>query len=391
LYRDQHLFGKASEQLTQAHDLTQELIRVEDFPVQQDRLGVILTTHGEIFNRQGQLQISGDNIPGDSRTALDKQQRAVRIFRQLEQTTSGPLRDLTLRKLMKTLISMADTPETLELYEESQAAIQAAQAIGKRAQSEDNTSHLHLHQRIAASTKNTMGARRELDDLTSTLHVGNKIRLHGLINQTLNGKKGTVLGAANNNRISIQLQGEQRQVSIRIVNIRYWDDPEQNCHTLYDKVVAKAQSEIELLRLELQILIQKSGSKHIDTARARFNLGRALWLSNKPLETTQAVEEFDVAIRFMTQREPNHQILIDTKAIRDVALDVIAKFKTKGTLSAWPYWKSPTARWENELGMTQLFRELLVMTGRKKELTITPNTMLQGLHRYTISAALHYH
>jgi len=147
-------------------------------------------------------------------------------------------------------------------------------------------------------------------------------------------------------------------------------------------MLAKAQSEIELLRLELQILLKKSGRKHIDTARARFNLGRALWLSNKPLETTQAVEEFDAAIRLMTQREPKRQILIDTKVIRDVALDVIAKFETKGTLSAWPYWKSPTARWEDELGMTQLFRELLAMTGREKELTITPNTMLQGLHHY---------
>ena len=84
---------------------------------------------------------------------------------------------------------MADTLETLELYEESQAAIQEAQAIGKRALSEDNTSHLHLHQRIATCTKNTMDARRELDDHTSTLHIGSKIRLHGLINQTLNGRK----------------------------------------------------------------------------------------------------------------------------------------------------------------------------------------------------------
>jgi len=65
-----------------------------------------------------------------------------------------------------------------------------------------------------------------------------------------------------------------------------------------------------------------------------------------------------------------------------MALEVIAKFGTKGTLSAWPYWKSPTARWEDELGMTQLFTELLAMTGREKELTITPNTMLRGLHRY---------
>jgi len=65
-----------------------------------------------------------------------------------------------------------------------------------------------------------------------------------------------------------------------------------------------------------------------------------------------------------------------------MALEVIAKFETKGTLSAWPYWKSPTARWEDELGMTQILRELPAMTGQEKELTITPNTMLKGLHRY---------
>ena len=96
-------------------------------------------------------------------------------------------------------------------------------------------------------------------------------------------------------------------------NIRYGEDPEQNCQTLYDKVVAKAQDEFELLRLELQILIKKSRNKHINTARARYNLGRALWLSNKPLDTTQAVEEFDAAILFMTQREPNHHSTVKSE------------------------------------------------------------------------------
>jgi len=177
--------------------------------------------------------------PEDGRSALDKQQRAVIIFRQLEQTISGPLREQTLRKLMEALISMADTLENLELYKESQVAMQEAQVTGKRAESENNTSSLHLHQQMRASTQDTMDARRELDDHTSTLHVGSKIRLHGLLNQTLNGIKGTVLGTASNNRIGIQLQGQKRQVSIRIFNIRYWEDPEQNCQTLYEKVVAK--------------------------------------------------------------------------------------------------------------------------------------------------------
>jgi len=83
LYRDQHSIQKALEQLTKAHDPTQELITMEDSPGQQDRLGVILATHGEILTL---VQAT----PADGRSALDKQQRAVAIFRQLEQTTTGP-------------------------------------------------------------------------------------------------------------------------------------------------------------------------------------------------------------------------------------------------------------------------------------------------------------
>jgi len=94
------------------------------------------------------------------------------------------------------------------------------------------------------------------------------------------------------------------------------------------------------------------------------------------------VKEFDAVILFMSQREPNHQILSETIKIRDMGLAVITNFETLGTLSAWPYWKPPTARWENKLDMAQLFRELLAMTDREKELTITANTMLHGLHRH---------
>ena len=116
LYRDQKLDQKAMEQLTNAHDLTQELITIEDSLGQQDRLGVILTTHGEILNTLQQA------TPEDSRNALDKQQRTVAIFRQMEQTTIGPLREQTLRKFMEALLSMADTSENLELHKESQGA-----------------------------------------------------------------------------------------------------------------------------------------------------------------------------------------------------------------------------------------------------------------------------
>jgi len=117
LYRDQKLDQEAMEHLAKAHDLTQELTTIEDSSGQQDRLGVFLTIQGEILNEPQQA------TPEDKRRALVKQQMAVAIFRQLEQTTIGPLREQTLRRLMEALLSMADTLENLELYTESQDAM----------------------------------------------------------------------------------------------------------------------------------------------------------------------------------------------------------------------------------------------------------------------------
>jgi len=128
-------------------------------------------------------------------------------------------RERILRRLVESLFSMADTLENLELHKESQEAMQEAQTIGKIAQLENLPSSLHQHQQIFASTKETMTARRDLDQHTSTLHVGSKICLHGLLNQKMNGKEGTVIGSAVNNRIGIQLQGDNRRVSIRILNL----------------------------------------------------------------------------------------------------------------------------------------------------------------------------
>jgi len=71
---------------------------------------------------------------------------------------------------MAALLAMADILESLELYKESKEAMRESQVMGKRAQIENNTSSLHLHQRRAASTEEAMDARRELDDHTSTLH-----------------------------------------------------------------------------------------------------------------------------------------------------------------------------------------------------------------------------
>ena len=185
-----------------------------------------------------------------------------------------------------------------------------------------------------------MNARKELDDHTSTLHVGSKIRLYGLLNQTLNGKKGSVLGTASNNRIGIQLQEEQRQVSVRISNIRYWEDTEQSCQILYERMATKAHIEIATLRAEVKTKEEQSGKKSIHTAFARYNLGSLLWLSFKPHETALAVQEFTLIIEFMTQREPTHPMLRATLKTRDIALKHIQNFEIEGTLAAWPYWKS---------------------------------------------------
>jgi len=65
-----------------------------------------------------------------------------------------------------------------------------------------------------------------------------------------------------------------------------------------------------------------------------------------------------------------------------MALETIALFRTPDTLSAWPYWKPPTARWEDKREMTELFRELLAMTGRGQEATVTASTMQHGLRRH---------
>ena len=132
-----------------------------------------------------------------------------------------------------------------------------------------------------------MNARKDLDDHTPTLHVGSKIRLYGLLNQTLNGKKGSVTGPARNNRIGIQLQEEQRRVSVRISNIRYWDDPELSCQVLYERMVAKAHIEIATLRTEVKTQGENQGKKastrhsHDTTSEAHYgspsNPTKQLW------------------------------------------------------------------------------------------------------------------
>jgi len=57
-------------------------------------------------------------------------------------------------------------------------------------------------------------------------------------------------------------------------------------------MTAKAQIEIELLKKELNIQQKKLGNRNIDTARARYYLGRALGLSNKIHETIMMCKMF---------------------------------------------------------------------------------------------------
>ena len=98
--------------------------------------------------------------------------------------------------------------------------------------------------------------------------------------------------------------------------------------------------------------------------------------------THQAIKLFDSAIRFMTQHEPNTQILPATKIIRDEALGALEKFETMDTLLAWPNWRPPTARWEDERDMKLLFREFRAMSVRASDPTITSTSMSWGLYRY---------
>ena len=176
-----------------SHACSNSTILLEDSPDLQELLGVTLSVHGEVLSRLALLHEPGQRRTRDSRVALEKQQNAVRIFSHLECSSLGPPLNKIRYKLMATWTSMADTLDTLELLAESKTALSEAQAIGRRASGEDSTCQLFLGS-TDACTKLTMDARRDLDDHTPTLHIGNKIRLHGLNNQAMNGRQGIVLG-----------------------------------------------------------------------------------------------------------------------------------------------------------------------------------------------------
>jgi len=137
---------------------------------------------------------------------------------------------------------------------------------------------------------------------------------------------------------------------------------------------------IALLNEGSRAQIRTTGNRHVDTAHLRYRLGRALWLSNKPLGTTQALDEFQAAILFLKQHEPTPHSLIAFRKARDSAQESVTLLEDPGTRSTWPYLKPPTSRREDKRVMTDLFRELLALDGREREATITANTIIRKIH-----------
>ena len=95
-----------------------------------------------------------------------------------------------------------------------------------------------------------------------------------------------------------------------------------------------------------------------------------------------ALDKFQAAILFLKQREPTPHSLIAFVKARDSAQESVTLLEDPGTRSTWPYRRPPTSRREDKRAMTDLFKELLALAGRKREATITANTMQQGLRRY---------
>ena len=198
----------------------------------------------------------------------------------------------------------------------------------------------------------------------------------------MDGKEGTVTGSAVNNRIGIQLQEGNRRISVRILNLRYQEEPGKNRRILYSNLVEKALSEITLLEGGLRSQIRTRGNRHVHTAHMCYSLGMAFWLSSKPRETAQALGEFTAAILFLKHREPTHHSLTAFEKTRDLAQESLTLFQESGTRTAWPYWRPPTSRREDRRAMSDLFTELWAMAGGGREFTITASTMQQGLRRY---------
>ena len=139
--------------------------------------------------------------------------------------------------------------------------------------------------------------------------------------------------------------------------------------------------QIALIKEGSRAHIRTTGHRHVDTIHLRYSLGRALRLSNKPLETTQTLDEFQAAILFLKQHGPTPYSLIALGKARDSAQASVTPLEDPGTHSTWPYWRPPTSRREDKRAMT----DLLSMDGREREATITANTKQQGLRRYGLN------
>jgi len=132
--------------------------------------------------------------------------------------------------------------------------------------------------------------------------------------------------------------------------------------------------QIALLKEGSRAQIRTTGHRHVDTTHFCYSLGRALRLSNKPLETTQTLDKFQAANLFLKQHEPTPHSLIAFGKARDSAQESITLLEDPGT-----------SRRKDKRAVTDFFRELLALDGREREATITANTMQQGLRCYGLN------
>ena len=77
--------------------------------------------------------------------------------------------------------------------------------------------------------------------------------------------------------------------------------------------------QIALVKEGSRAQTRTTGHRHVDTTHLRYSLGRALRLSNKPLETTQTLDKFQAANLFLKQREPTPHSLIAFGKARDTS------------------------------------------------------------------------
>jgi len=125
------------------------------------------------------------------------------------------------------------------------------------------------------------------------------------------------------------------------------------------------------------------GIKHIDTAVAHVNLGLALCNTGKPAETQEAValivKAGKILHRIVADDDP--RLLNIPQVLETTQLD-LTRFKEPGVLSAWPCWRRPTSRLEDEAVISVLFAEIQDDVDSSNSASMSSEAMQQGLRMY---------